>query len=818
MIQIASENVRISCVYRDGKAQFEPSIDKLQQFKCLGYGACRTSDATALMLKTESGADVQTCATLQDGDHCVDYECTKYKSHIRNPARNKIRCEFQAWKEPSEDYCVFCPEGQHKVNQMTCEECAEGKYLKSGTTNDRVTCMNCERGKYRGDTQVTCTDCPIGRFQDTSGGSECKECASGQYQLDEGKPYCTKCPRGYECLKPKESGQPCPAGKFQNKTGQSKCEACTEGWYQVNEGQSRCNLCEAGSKCSKAELNPQRCPAGEFQNKTGQTQCEECPKGHYRVEKGQSDCIACTTSHRCATAIKRPQQCPAGKFQDETGQTTCEECPKGQYSERMRSECTRCAAGQYTQYTKSTACTDCEAGKYQDTETGTSCKICAAGKFSSGTAALTCDSCPAGKFQDSEGQTRCEECSEGKYQSNAGASSCNLCDWYSFCVETGIGEPSLSPFVFVVPGIFLISIPIIAKIVQLVIKAVTAWKPQSKADAARAKKFVLPKTSEAMAPSVSAFKDCEAHFVETDWTEDDMNIIQEHRARVVSYLGSRVQKAAEREQIRIMRCCINMDVLHDFKTLYDATMQNIRNKEPAGLKMYTETARKMQAAATKCPRNPSSLFDLYDSGRAAYHRFHAFVARAAEASDGAYVYTSHDRLPRMKGIYRVLEKGIFKYNRDWTQDLDLGQVRDLVRGGIIDTTMQGLQAVAEYIHKSSEVTVCRIKDRFNQPSGAGWTDLMINFYLNDDPGKHVCEVQLMHFKMYSQRTTQEGHGAYNIFRVSVSNPPPSSYCWHQKGVFLSLSLSLSLSQYSQSYRCCFATIYACSAVESIGCL
>ena len=43
---------------------------------------------------------------------------------------------------------------------------------------------------------------------------------------------------------------------------------------------------------------------------------------------------------------------------------------------------------------------------------------------------------------------------------------------------------------------------------------------------------------------------------------------------------------------------------------------------------------------------------------------------------------------------------------------------------------------------------------------------MLNFYMNDDENRHVCEVQLIHFKMLSQRTTQEGHGAYNVFRAA----------------------------------------------------
>merc|ERR1712032_745725 len=213
-----------------------------------------------------------------------------------------------------------------------------------------------------------------------------------------------------------------------------------------------------------------------------------------------------------------------------------------------------------------------------------------------------------------------------------------------------------------------------------------------------------------------------------------------------------------------------MDALHDFKTLYDATMENIRRKESSGFKSYTQVAGEMTflIASGVCPANPRNLIELYNSGRAVYDRFHAFIKKASGASRSGYVYKTHGNKdqPGMKGIYRVLEKGIFKYARDLTGDLDLGKVRDLVRGGIIDLSMKGLAAIATFLLESKEVTVCRVKDRFNKPSSVGWTDCMLNFHFNDDPNKHVCEVQLIHFKMLSQRTTQEGHNAYNIFRAA----------------------------------------------------
>jgi len=183
------------------------------------------------------------------------------------------------------------------------------------------------------------------------------------------------------------------------------------------------------------------------------------------------------------------------------------------------------------------------------------------------------------------------------------------------------------------------------------------------------------------------------------------------------------------------------------------------------------------------------MMELYETGRVAYPLFHAFIADAASASGTAYLFKSHDKQPGMKGLYRVLEKAVFKYN-DNIENLDFGNVRDLVRGGIIDTEMKGLAKVAEYILNSTEVILCRVKDRFNEPSPCGWTDLMINFYLNNDPNKHVCEVQLIHFKMLSQRTTQEGHEAYNIYRVCT-------------GCFSYMSLKPTLISHQHELLCSF---------------
>ena len=318
------------------------------------------------------------------------------------------------------------------------------------------------------------------------------------------------------------------------------------------------------------------------------------------------------------------------------------------------------------------------------------------------------------------------------------------------------------------------------RLVQLIIRQARAHKPQSKRDAALAKQFKLPKDEPEIEACIKTLKAQERKLLRHgQWTEEDMMVITDNSNQVLRYLSRRVAKASDVRQVRIMRACLKMDVLYDFRTLYDATMSNIRAKERDGFAKYMAVARKAKEMVAKvtCPNNPNNLPDLYRSGRNVYDRFHDFVERAAKASDSGTVFRPHGERAKMKGIYRVLEKGCFKYNysSEGVHDLDVSKVLDLVRGGIIDTRMAGLADIADYILNSQEVTVCRSKDRFTKSSDSGWTDLMLNFYLNDDDDQHVCEVQLIHFKMLSQRTTQEGHGAYNVFRAA-------SELWHHKAL------------------------------------
>ena len=60
--------------------------------------------------------------------------------------------------------------------------------------------------------------------------------------------------------------------------------------------------------------------------------------------------------------------------------------------------------------------------------------------------------------------------------------------------------------------------------------------------------------------------------------------------------------------------------------------------------------------------------------------------------------------------------------------------------------------------------VVRVKDRFKHPSGGGWRDVMINFYVVGDGAKHVCEVQLVHKSLLTARKGLPGHVIYGVVR------------------------------------------------------
>ena len=54
-----------------------------------------------------------------------------------------------------------------------------------------------------------------------------------------------------------------------------------------------------------------------------------------------------------------------------------------------------------------------------------------------------------------------------------------------------------------------------------------------------------------------------------------------------------------------------------------------------------------------------------------------------------------------------------------------------------------------------------------EPSGGGWRDVMINYYLKSDEAKHVCELQLVHASLLTARKGLPGHVVYGRGRNAL---------------------------------------------------
>ena len=120
----------------------------------------------------------------------------------------------------------------------------------------------------------------------------------------------------------------------------------------------------------------------------------------------------------------------------------------------------------------------------------------------------------------------------------------------------------------------------------------------------------------------------------------------------------------------------------------------------------------------------------------------------------------------LKATKRIVEKAALRpgEGRGRTE-----RVCDVVRAMLVAKDMRTVGAIAEALRALQAeglVEVLRIKDRFAQPSGGGWRDLMVNLVVLGDEGavRHVCEVQVAHEMMLTARKGLPGHEVYAVQR------------------------------------------------------
>ena len=230
-------------------------------------------------------------------------------------------------------------------------------------------------------------------------------------------------------------------------------------------------------------------------------------------------------------------------------------------------------------------------------------------------------------------------------------------------------------------------------------------------------------------------------------------------AMAANVLRPEIVKRTEEQDI-VPSCDLIVTVgLNFFQGAYDSIFHTVEGGEgiepyhvpaaqlqvlaAAGLKQLTEWLEKAGAKRGAMQRT-GRIQELFADAcskqvRAGFEQVLAevqkVVRKAARNADGAALKPGPT-----KHSARILEKVLLRRDDEGNAD----RVCDVRRALLVVFTMaefgQVLQVFAA-LHERGVIVIVRVKDRIAAPA-AGWRDVMINFYIQGDGNRHVCEVQV----------------------------------------------------------------------------
>jgi len=178
--------------------------------------------------------------------------------------------------------------------------------------------------------------------------------------------------------------------------------------------------------------------------------------------------------------------------------------------------------------------------------------------------------------------------------------------------------------------------------------------------------------------------------------------------------------------------------------------------------------REVNNKQQKMTQVSNDLLDLYLHANEINERFGQFLNSVADdiRGEGHTAYVETVQAP-IKDVFRVIEKTAFETeeNRRWNPRF----IRDFVRGALVFSNPGAmsnmLMALEMLASRRDAITILRVKDRFGSPTPMGWADCSLNFVFNDDPNRHICELQLIHNNLMLVRTKMGAHDGYDVFRT-----------------------------------------------------
>jgi len=145
----------------------------------------------------------------------------------------------------------------------------------------------------------------------------------------------------------------------------------------------------------------------------------------------------------------------------------------------------------------------------------------------------------------------------------------------------------------------------------------------------------------------------------------------------------------------------------------------------------------------KCQERPEGIplqqygdvVPLYEQARKVLEQFRA--AAQALHEEAKQEYGNIDLSPtelKLKHIYRIIEKTTFSIAHPNRAD----GVLDIVRCLFICPSKAAMVGVLRLLDESKDFEIVRIKDRWREPTSAGWSDFMVNVLLTGNSERYEC--------------------------------------------------------------------------------
>jgi len=243
--------------------------------------------------------------------------------------------------------------------------------------------------------------------------------------------------------------------------------------------------------------------------------------------------------------------------------------------------------------------------------------------------------------------------------------------------------------------------------------------------------------------------ECAVERAPTDETAADnlRTLLEDVSSRYKSALAGRLSQPG------LMKECASVSRLGNklSREVHGAAWDLIRESEEQAIKTYLLYAAAVCARimpTTPCQR-AADVVTLYQDGANARQLNNLFLQDLAQRC-GDRFEGPELRLPGLKCSSRIIEKAILRKDAPG----DASTVFDIVRSMLVVQRMEHATQVLEVFMEfeaEGRIVIVRLKDRFTTESASGWRDAIINFYFADDCHRHICECQIVHKTMLSER-------------------------------------------------------------------